>query len=118
MKVNIKNTELELNYTSRMFIHYEDMTDESYDPNNMNTTKKQMILFLCCILGSIEKQKLNISFSWDEFMDFLDDNNDYMILINFANWLNEEQNARYAQLPKEEEKDDMPVQKSRKKAKD
>lgn len=118
MNIKIKNINLELQYTSRAFIHFEDMTGNSYDPNNMIGTKNQVIMFLCFILGSIEKQKLNITFTWDEYLDFLDDNNDYMILIEFANWFNNESNARYAQLPKEEETDDMPVQKGKKKVKD
>lgn len=119
MKVKIKDKEIELCYSMRTHIIYENITNESVDFMNMKSIKQLTTLFLATILASAQKNKIDLNLTFDEYADWLDDNGGYIILNEFAQWLAETVRAKYALLAEtEEEKEDLPVQKKRKKAKD
>lgn len=116
MKVKIKENEITLHYTMRMYIIYENITGESIDFENMNSAKQLTSLFLACIMASAQKDKIDLKLDYQEFMDFVDDNGGYAILNDFAIWFIDELNNKYSLL-KEEKEDDFPKNK-RKKVKD
>lgn len=116
MKVNIKNHEIELHYSMRMMIVFENITGENVDFTNMQSVKQATTLFLACIIASAKKAGIDLNLTYDEFIDWLDDNGGYVLINDFALWLAAELESKYSLLKKEEEKeDDLP--KTRKKAK-
>lgn len=115
MKVKIHDLELDLHYSMRMMIIYENITGENIDFTNMQSIKQLTSLFLSCILASAKKNKIDLQLTYDEFMDWIDDNGGYKLLNEFATWLAGEIKAKYELL--KEEKEDLPKS-TRKKAKD
>ena len=109
MKIKIKDYQFDLHYTMRMMVIYENITGESVDFTNMESIKQLTTLFLACIIASAKKAKIDLNMSYDDFIDWLDDNGGYVILNEFALWLAAEMDAKYGLLKKEEEKEaDLP----------
>ena len=100
----------------RMMIIYENITGENFDFTNMQSLKQVTTLFLSCILASAKKIGLDLQLTYEDFMDWLDDNGGYELLNEFALWLAKDIEAKYNILKKEEE-EDFPKS-TRKKSKD
>lgn len=116
MKVKIHDINLDLHYSMRMMIIYENITGENFDFTNMQSLKQITTLFLSCILASAKKNKIDLQLTYDEFMDWMDENGGYKILNDFAVWLSKEIETKYS-LIKEDKEDDLPKS-TRKKSKD
>lgn len=87
MKINIKGKELELHYSMRIHILYENIMNQSLSAVQGNTTSL-VILMYCAIMASIQKAKLNLTVNYDEFMDWLDEQNPE-IFGEFSKWFAE-----------------------------
>lgn len=85
MKVNIKGKEFELHYSMRMYILYENIMGKSLSNGVQGTTTSMIVLMYCAILASIQYHKLNISLSYDDFMDWLDEQ-DASVFADFGKW--------------------------------
>ena len=116
MKVTIKGTTFDLHYSIRMMIIYENITGENFDFTNMQSLKQVTTLFLSCILASAKKNGLDLQLTYEDFMDWLDDNGGYELLNEFALWLAKDIEAKYSLLKKEDE-EDLPKS-TRKKSRD
>ena len=116
MKVTIKGTSFDLHYSMRMMIIYENITGENFDFTNMQSLKQVTTLFLSCILASAKKNGLDLQLTYEDFMDWLDDNGGYELLNEFALWLAKDIEAKYSLLKKEDE-EDLPKS-TRKKSRD
>lgn len=78
MKVVIKDKEIELKYSFRALMIYENIQGKAFNP----TTVSDMIVFMYSVVLASDKS-MNIKF--DDFMDFVDNN---PLLINeFSEWL-------------------------------
>lgn len=81
MKINIKDHEIELKYSFRSLIVYEEIMGETLTvPESL---KEILVLFYSIVLSS-SKGALQ-DFTWDDFMDWLDDNP--TMTIDFTQWL-------------------------------
>lgn len=78
MNINIKGNDIELKYSFRSMMIYEKIVGESFQPNGVTEI---IIYFYSTILSS----KKNIDLSFDDFVDWLDENQD--ALNNFNKWL-------------------------------
>ena len=78
MILKIKNKKIELKYSIRAMIMYENMTEKSFAPQTMT----DIITFMYCVVVSSAK---DYSIKFDDFLDFLDDNPD--TIDKFAEWL-------------------------------
>lgn len=118
MKITIKGQEIELFYTYRMHILYENITGESLVTkwNNIVEAGKSAALFYSCIISSAKKQKIDLDLNFQEFMDWLDDNGGYVLISEFIVFISKLMKDKYELTNDEEEKEeDLP--KSTKKAK-
>ena len=106
MKINIKDQEFELHYTMRMMIIYENITGETMDFDNLASMKQVTTLFLACILASAHKAKANLQLTYDEYIDWLDQNGGYDIVGKFTLWLLDEIKAQYSLKAEELEEED------------
>lgn len=81
MKINIKDQEVELKYSFRALIIFEEITSKTLTvPESL---KDILILFYSIILASSKGELQN--WTWDMFMDWLDENPE--ITIEFTQWL-------------------------------
>jgi len=85
MKLNIKDKEIELKYSIRALLMYENMTDKTFSTSTLLT---DMIVFMYCVVISSSK---DYSLSFDDFIDYLDENPD--AIQEFAEWLKNNVNS-------------------------
>ena len=101
MIVNVKDQEITLKYSFRSLIIFEEITGKTLTvPESL---KDILILFYSVILSSAKGSLQD--WTWDNFMDWLDENPE--ITIEFTNWLKdvlETQNGITEKHSKEVEK--------------
>ena len=85
MKLKIKDKEIELKYSIRALLMYENMTDKTFSTSTLLT---DMIVFMYCVVISSSK---DYSLSFDEFIDYLDENPN--VIQEFAEWLKNNVNS-------------------------
>lgn len=78
MKITIKDKEIELKYSIRALIMYENISESSFTGGSLTEI---LTFFYCIILTSSKDYSLN----WDEFLDWVDTDNN--ILIEFGEWI-------------------------------
>lgn len=81
MKINIKDHEIELKYSFRALIIFEEITGKTM--TTPDTLKDILILFYSIVLASAKGSLQD--WTWDNFMDWLDENPE--ITIEFTQWL-------------------------------
>lgn len=96
MTLTIKNKEIELKYSFRALLIFENITKRSFNPQ---TVSDIVIFFYSVVLGS--DRNLNIEF--DDFIDYLDDNPEKM--NEFSEWLTGVLNKNKEIQPEISEKD-------------
>ena len=114
MKINIKNQELELAYSMRTYILFENIQGQSLSFENLNSYTSLIVLFYSAIVATIQKRKLDISISYDEFIDWLDENNGENMIKEFSNWFTTQLTNNLALQDAEEEKETKGSKKSKK----
>jgi hypothetical protein len=85
MKITIKDKEVELKYTIRSLVLFENIKNESF---NLQTTMDVIVYFLCVLLASDKTLQLTL----DELIDLIDD--DPKLLEDFSTWLTNEMNKQ------------------------
>lgn len=114
MKIKIKNQELELAYSMRTYILFENIQGQSLSFENLNSYTSLIVLFYSAIVATIQKRKLDISISYDEFIDWLDENNGENMIKEFSNWFTTQLTNNLALQDAEEEKETKGSKKSKK----
>lgn len=78
MKITINNKEIELKYSIRAMLMYENMTDKTLNPTGLT----DVITFMFCVVVASSK---DYSLQFDDFIDYLDENPD--VISQFSEWL-------------------------------
>jgi hypothetical protein len=78
MKITINEKEIELKYSLRSMIMYENITDKTFNPSTMS----DVITFFYCIVVASAK---DYSIKFDDFLDYLDENPN--LINDFGNWI-------------------------------
>ena len=78
MEVTIKGKTYEMRYTFRAMLIYEKITDKSFSPLGLS----DVLMFFYGTILAVDK---DIEFSFDEFLDFCDENPN--LVAEFADWL-------------------------------
>jgi hypothetical protein len=78
MKITINEKEIELKYTLRSMLMYENITEKTFNP----TTMSDIITFMYCIVVASSK---DYSLKFDDFIDWLDDNPN--MINEFGEWI-------------------------------
>lgn len=79
MKITIKDKEIELRYTIRSMMIYENIMGKSFSPDGLSEI---IIYFYSTVLASSK----DTSISYDDFIDWFDQNPE--ALNDFSEWLN------------------------------
>lgn len=78
MNITINNKNIELKYSIRALMMYENIKEETFSPSNITN----IVTFMYCIIVSSAK---NYSITLDEVLDAIDENNG--LLKEFTEWL-------------------------------
>lgn len=78
MTINIKEQEIQLKYTFRSLMMFENITNSTFSPQGVTDI---ITLFYCVVICS----NRNTDLTFDEFLDWLDDNQ--VEFKNFGVWL-------------------------------
>lgn len=107
MNINIKDKDISLKYGFRALMCYEQINGETFAAHNIS----DIITFFYCIVMTSEK---GINLSYDEFIDWLDENPQQLNI--FSEWLNEisQRNASLYPSDDTEKKDKGGKKKSKK----
>ena len=84
MKLKYQDKEIELIYSFRSNIFFEQIQGKNIDFTHFTGTDL-MTLFYCVFIASLQKAKLPI-IKIQDFMDVIDDNGGNQCLIDFSNW--------------------------------
>ena len=106
MFLKINNEDLELIYSFRSSIYFEQIANHAIDFEKF-TSNDLLTLFYCTVIASLQKKKKPI-ISLDDFMDVIDDNGGDKCIYEFSKWYIETMKVQYdvsdADLEKEEKK--------------
>lgn len=94
MKIKIEDREVELRYSFRALMLYENIQKKSFAPE---TTTDVLVFMFCCILGSAK----DIHLDFNTFLDMLDENPN--LVIEFSNWLTDEINKTNTLSPEDDD---------------
>jgi len=86
MKIKIKDTEFELRYSMRMFINYEAIIGKSLEPTDLQNYTNFIALFFSCVVASASYHKIQLGLTYEDFINWLDDNGGELILLQFGEW--------------------------------
>jgi len=78
MNININEKDIELKFTLRSMMMYENITGKTFAPEGIS----DILTFMYCIVVSCSK---DYSLQFDDFVDWLDDNQSK--LAEFSEWL-------------------------------
>lgn len=86
MKITINEHEFELRYSMRMFINYEAIIGKSLNPEDLKNYTNFIALFFACIVASAAYNKIQLGLSYDDFLNWIDDNGGEVMLLQFGEW--------------------------------
>lgn len=78
MNITINNYNIELKYSIRALMMYENIKEETFSPSNITN----IVTFMYCIIVSSAK---DYSITLDDVLDAIDENNN--LLKEFTEWL-------------------------------
>ena len=84
MKLTINGQDVDLVYSFRSAIYFEQITGHNIDFSNLNANDL-LNLFYCVCIASLQKAKLPI-ISMLDFLDVIDEHGGDMCIVNFSNW--------------------------------
>lgn len=98
MKIVIKEQEIELKYSFRSLMVYEQILGKTFEPKGLT----EILTFMYCIIITSKK---DLQFTYDEFLDLIDENPG--IIKDFSEWLTgavQRNTSMMSQNVKEEDK--------------
>lgn len=104
MKFKIKNEEIELKYSFRINIFFEQIQGHSLDFAAISS-EDLIVLFYCTVITSLQKEKKPI-ITMEDFYDAVDDNGGEHCIVDFSNWYIEIMKAQYEMLEMTETEED------------
>lgn len=112
-----ENESIELVYSFRSAIYFEQITNHNVDFQNFNSNDL-ITLFYCVVIASLQKERKPIITMLD-FLDDVDSNGGEKCIIEFANWYAEVMKAQYEAMEStinENDKVEKPKSKKKKTA--
>ena len=95
MTIKIKDREVTLKYSFRVFFIFENIMQRSFQPD---TTTDVLVFFYSCIMASDK----DLDFKFDEFLDMVDENP--ALLIEFSQFISSQIEKNKTLKPESEEK--------------
>ena len=93
MKIKYLDKEIELLYSFRSNIYFEQIQGKNIDFAQF-TANDVLVLFYCIFIATLQKNKMPIV-SLDDFMDIVDENGGEKCFVNFSSWYIETVKKQY-----------------------
>ena len=116
MKLKIGSEELELVYSFRSSIYFEQIAGHNLDFTKLSANDL-ITLFYSVFVASLQKAKKPV-ITMIDFMDIVDDNGGEKCLVDFSNWYIDIIKGQYELLTEEKEEKEKPTKTNSKKKKD
>lgn len=110
MKIKIFDKELDLHYSFRMLMMYEQIQEKSLDFQKV-TLNDLVVLFYTAIISTLQYNKVEGTLKYADYMNWLDDNGGEKTIVEFTNWYVSEL-AKQNELAPEEKEDKKKSKKS------
>lgn len=101
MKIKIKDTEIELRYTMRLYLVYEAIAGKSLNYSEM-TVSDVCQLFYATLMATFMANRSDIQIEYDDFLDMLDEGGEKLI-NEFTYWFLTQLKRNQELIPAEEE---------------
>ena len=111
MTLKINDDNIELAYSFRSGIYFEQIANKSLDLTNISS-KDFVTLFYCIVLASLQKAKKPVITMLD-FLDIVDDNGGEKCLMEFSDWYIDIMKAQYEVLTDDNDKKPKNVSKKK-----
>lgn len=85
MKITIKGHDIDLHYSMRIYIIYEQLTNQSLIGLDGSYTTLINLMY-SAILATLQHDKQTLDVEYDDFIDWLDSQDSSKVLSDFANW--------------------------------
>lgn len=85
MKINFKDKELELHYSMRIYIIYENIMGKGLGFDQLQSYTAVISLFYAAVVASLQYNKMDSNVTYDEFIDWLD-NDSALKIKEFTEW--------------------------------
>lgn len=102
MKITLNGKEIELVYSFRINLFYEQISGHSIDFANF-TSNDLVNLFYCTVTATLQKLKEE-SITMMEFLDAIDDNGGEKCVVEFSEWFVDVVKKQYEMLPEDDKK--------------
>lgn len=86
MKITINGKEIEMHYSMRSFVIYEELTGKSLNFDDLNSLSAIVNLFYANVLASMQYNKMELNFTYDDFWNYIDDNGATELIQEFSEW--------------------------------
>lgn len=96
MKLKINNEEIELVYSFRSAVYFEQVAGHNLDFTKMSQNDL-ITLFYCVVIASLQKAKKPVITMLD-FLDAVDENDGEKCIVEFSNWYVQTITAQYEVL--------------------
>lgn len=116
MKIHLKQGEVELHYSMRSFVIYEEITGKSLNLEDINSLSAIVNLFYANVLASMQYAGMELTLTYNDFWNYLDDNNGPELIRQFSEWYMEHLKAQ-ADFNKIKSKTEEEIQQASKKPK-
>lgn len=74
MKIQFRNEQLELHYSMRIYIIYENIMGKGFGLEEMQSYTSLLSLFYSALVATLQYDKKDSNVTYDEFIDWLDEN--------------------------------------------
>lgn len=96
MNLKFNNEDLELKYSFRVNVYFEQIQGHGIDFTNINSNDL-ITLFYCVFVATLQKEKKPVV-SMIDFLDIVDENGGEKCILDFTNWYLETMKAQYGVL--------------------
>lgn len=86
MKIKIHDEEIELRYSMRSFIIYEEIVGKSLNLEDINSLTSITNLFYANVLATLQYYGKPLDFTYNDFWRYIDDNGGVKIITEFSEW--------------------------------
>lgn len=106
MKITIKGKEIELHYSMRSFVIYEEITGKSLNLEDINNLSSIVNLFYANVLATMQYNNMNLDLTYNDFWNYIDENGGPTLISDFSNWYMKQLEAQVDFTKKKPKKSD------------
>lgn len=105
MNIKIKDNDITLHYSVRMYIIFENITGGSLNFDNLTSYTNIINLLYSAITATLQYERKSL-IDYNDFLDWLDEQDTNKVLAEFGQWLADNMKIQSDLSPASEEKDD------------